>query len=189
MSSFMKADLATVGRARDPLGVGTGVITEIRLLWPKSSRSMFNGRALTSDHDESIPGITAETSGRWVYWRSAFTDRSPQVLSVSVPDVRYFIALLRGVSFVNVGKRAIPPGTRVLMVTQRATVTITVDGFTVTVEEARSLLGMFLPLTFRNSADVWVTSNCVRIQGHVRRIYISPRSSRATIPINTADDK
>ncbi|KAF9654082.1 Rad1-domain-containing protein [Thelephora ganbajun] len=46
-----------------------------------------------------------------------------QVLSVSVSDVRYFAALLRGVGFVT-----------------RATVTITNDGFTVTVEEARTLL-------------------------------------------------
>ncbi|KDR81883.1 hypothetical protein GALMADRAFT_240154 [Galerina marginata CBS 339.88] len=47
-----------------------------------------------------------------------------QVLTASVHDVRYFAALLRGVQFVN-----------------RATVTVTETGLTITVEEARTLLG------------------------------------------------
>lgn len=46
------------------------------------------------------------------------------VLKASVHDVRYFAALLRGVNFVN-----------------RATITITDRGMTITVEEARTLLG------------------------------------------------
>ncbi|TFK34832.1 Rad1/Rec1/Rad17 [Crucibulum laeve] len=48
----------------------------------------------------------------------------PPVLTASVHDVRYFAALLRGVNFVN-----------------RATVTVTSRGLTITVEEARTLLG------------------------------------------------
>ncbi|KAG5642405.1 hypothetical protein DXG03_002837 [Asterophora parasitica] len=48
----------------------------------------------------------------------------PPVLKASVHDVRYFSALLRGVNFVN-----------------RATVTVTERGLTITVEEARTLLG------------------------------------------------
>ncbi|KAF8810093.1 Rad1-domain-containing protein [Phlegmacium glaucopus] len=48
----------------------------------------------------------------------------PPVLVASVHDVRYFAALLRGVNFVN-----------------RATITVTQQGMTVTVEEARTLLG------------------------------------------------
>ncbi|KAH9890604.1 Rad1-domain-containing protein [Cubamyces lactineus] len=46
----------------------------------------------------------------------------PRVLTASVHDFRYFAALLRGVNFAN-----------------RASVSITADGFTVTVEEARCL--------------------------------------------------
>ncbi|KAF5386954.1 hypothetical protein D9615_001940 [Tricholomella constricta] len=48
----------------------------------------------------------------------------PPVLKASVHDVRYFSALLRGVNFVN-----------------RATMTVTDRGLTITVEEARTLLG------------------------------------------------
>ncbi|KAL1947310.1 hypothetical protein VTO73DRAFT_14271 [Trametes versicolor] len=49
-------------------------------------------------------------------------EEQPRVLTASVHDFRYFAALLRGVNFVN-----------------RASVSITADGFTVTVEEARCL--------------------------------------------------
>ncbi|RDB24017.1 Cell cycle checkpoint protein RAD1 [Hypsizygus marmoreus] len=48
----------------------------------------------------------------------------PPVLKASVHDVRYFAALLRGVNFIN-----------------RATITVTERGLTITVEEARTLLG------------------------------------------------
>ncbi|EDR10882.1 uncharacterized protein LACBIDRAFT_315835 [Laccaria bicolor S238N-H82] len=48
----------------------------------------------------------------------------PPVLTASVHDVRYLAALLRGVNFVN-----------------RATVTVTKRGLTISVEEARTLLG------------------------------------------------
>ncbi|KAG2020730.1 hypothetical protein CC2G_006038 [Coprinopsis cinerea AmutBmut pab1-1] len=51
-------------------------------------------------------------------------DELPPVLTTSVHDVRYFAALLRGVHFANM-----------------ATITITKRGLTVTVEEARTLLG------------------------------------------------
>ncbi|PPQ67670.1 hypothetical protein CVT25_012698 [Psilocybe cyanescens] len=51
-------------------------------------------------------------------------DVLPPVLTASVHDVRYFVALLRGVQFSN-----------------RATVTVTETGLTITVEEARTLLG------------------------------------------------
>ncbi|KAI0781398.1 Rad1-domain-containing protein [Trametes elegans] len=49
-------------------------------------------------------------------------EEQPRVLTASVHDFRYFAALLRGVNFVN-----------------RASVSITPDGFTVTVEENRCL--------------------------------------------------
>ncbi|TFK72220.1 Rad1-domain-containing protein [Pluteus cervinus] len=48
----------------------------------------------------------------------------PPVLKASVHDVRYFVSLLRGVNFVN-----------------RATITVTKRGMTITVEESRTLLG------------------------------------------------
>ncbi|KAI8999059.1 Rad1-domain-containing protein [Trametes punicea] len=50
------------------------------------------------------------------------SEDQPRVLTASVHDFRYFAALLRGLNFVN-----------------RASVSITADGFTVTVEEARCL--------------------------------------------------
>ncbi|KAL7283007.1 hypothetical protein ACG7TL_002431 [Trametes sanguinea] len=50
------------------------------------------------------------------------SEDQPRVLTASVHDFRYFAALLRGVNFAN-----------------RASVSITADGFTVTVEEARCL--------------------------------------------------
>ncbi|KAI0373256.1 Rad1-domain-containing protein [Pilatotrama ljubarskyi] len=50
------------------------------------------------------------------------SEEQPRVLTASVHDFRYFAALLRGVNFAN-----------------RASVSITADGFTVTVEEARCL--------------------------------------------------
>ncbi|KAF8638844.1 hypothetical protein AX17_001902 [Amanita inopinata Kibby_2008] len=64
------------------------------------------------------------------------------ILAASVYDVRYFTALLKGVNFAN-----------------RATVTITKIGLTVTVEEARTLLGttfifanLFDEYTYRQAA-------------------------------------
>lgn len=68
-------------------------------------------RVLNTDHDESVSRIRAEASSRLVCWRWKFAERDsrPQVLSVSVPDVRYFAALLRGVSFVNASERVPPP--------------------------------------------------------------------------------
>ncbi|KAI0806890.1 hypothetical protein C8Q74DRAFT_20514 [Fomes fomentarius] len=51
-------------------------------------------------------------------------EEQPRVLTASVADFRYFAALLKGVNFAN-----------------RACVSITSDGFTVSVEEARVLTG------------------------------------------------
>ncbi|KAG6900455.1 hypothetical protein C0993_010502 [Termitomyces sp. T159_Od127] len=63
-----------------------------------------------------------------------------KVLKASAHDVRYFAALLRAVNFANVSSEA-RFQVESDLVYKRATFTVTARGLTITVEEARTLLG------------------------------------------------